>query len=311
MPTGAGSSFSINSAFAFNSDYCDFDLYRFRVFEVGLTMPQVIHNYLADMHSIRLYDQNQITDPLDPTALSYNLLVQYNETHPEDLTMPYATWKIVDGDNEMLPFKKGNKRAAEIEFVNPTANRELQRWLDEEVDAQNKRLGYTPFYYYTHSPSFFTTKADIDVQGTSSQKYPRRNYKTKLKNKKTPEIWVYTFGPLKDMPVIADYYFSKSTGVYLPGVTKSDYDPATMDYLCSNFHMDATDWGVTTFTWKIDYMESSESYNTGFANLMGNLSHRLYTKHPLDDYNLGIDTDNYRTTVYGFPVLTFHKYSDG
>ena len=311
MPTGAGSSFSINSAFSFNSEYCDFDLYRFRVFEVGLSMPQVIHNYLADMHSIKLYDQNQITDPLDPTALSYPLLIQYNENHPESLSMPYATWQIMDGDNENLPYKKGNNRVAAIDFVNPTADQELQRWIDGEVDSKGNRLGYTPFYYYTHSPSFSTTKADINVQGTSSQKYPRRNYKTKLKDKKTPEVWTYTKGPLAGLPVIADYYFSKSTGEYLPNVDKNSYDSATMNYLCSNWHMDAEDWGVNKFTWKIDYMESSETYNTGFANLMGNLSHRLYSKHPLDDYNLGIDTDNYRMTVYGFPVLTFHKYADG
>jgi hypothetical protein len=56
MPTGTGSAFTINSPFTFNSDYCDFDLYRFRIYELGLTMPQVIHNYLSDMHSIVLYD---------------------------------------------------------------------------------------------------------------------------------------------------------------------------------------------------------------------------------------------------------------
>jgi hypothetical protein len=39
MPTGTGSSFTINSPFSFNSDYCDLDLYRFRIYEIGLTMP--------------------------------------------------------------------------------------------------------------------------------------------------------------------------------------------------------------------------------------------------------------------------------
>ena len=76
--------------------------------------------------------------------------------------------------------------------------------------------------------------------------------------------------------------------------------------------MDAATYGVNNFTWKIDYMESSESYNTGFANLMGNIVHPLYTKHPLDDLHLsGVDTSDMRTTVYGFPVLTFHKYANG
>jgi len=39
--------------------------------------------------------------------------------------------------------------------------------------------------------------------------------------------------------------------------------------------------GTTKFTMKIDYMESSGSYNMGFANLVDN----AYTKHPLEDYN--------------------------
>ena len=81
--------------------------------------------------------------------------------------------------------------------------------------------------------------------------------------------------------------------------------------LVSKFHMDTNTIGVNKFTWKIDYMESSESYNAGFANLMGNLSHPLYTKHPLADLRLGLDTSDLRTSVYGFPVLTFHKYTRG
>jgi hypothetical protein len=125
MPTGAGSSFTINTPFEFNSEYCDFDLYRFRVYELGLTMPQVIHNYLSDMHSIKLYDQNQITDPLDATSLSYNLLVQYNNENPGNQSMPYVTWQITDGDNELLPYKKGNKRKATIEFINPCLDEAL------------------------------------------------------------------------------------------------------------------------------------------------------------------------------------------
>jgi hypothetical protein len=72
--------------------------------------------------------------------------------------------------------------------------------------------------------------------------------------------------------------------------------------------MDNQDIGVNKFTWKIDYMESSGSYNTGFANLMGNLQYPLYTKHPLED--LGLSGDGLRTSVYGYPVLTFHEYEN-
>jgi len=72
------------------------------------------------MHSIVLYDENQLTDPLDDTALSYELLVKYNKEHPENLTMPYATWLIEDTNDERLSYKKGNNRPMTIEFVNPS-----------------------------------------------------------------------------------------------------------------------------------------------------------------------------------------------
>jgi len=44
--------------------------------------------------------------------------------------------------------------------------------------------------------------------------------------------------------------------------------------------MDSEKLSTNKFTWKIDYMESSGSYNTGFANLLGS---GIYNKHPLDD----------------------------
>ena len=283
MPVGAGSSFTINSAFEFNSEYCDFDLYRFRVYELGLTMPQVIHNYLSDMHSIVLYDQNQITDPLDDYALSYDLLVDYNRNNPTAPTMPYMTWQITDGTDEVLPYVKGGARVCAVEFVNAPLD---AAFAAGEIDE---------WYYYTHSPSFKASGTGIDVQGTSSQKYPRRNYKLKYKSAK--KNWVYTQGSLKDKPLTEKYTVLDKDGV--------------SHTLSKKFHMDNEDVGVNKFTMKIDYMESSGTYNTGFANLLGNLSHPIFTKHPLSDLNLGLDTDKLRTSVYGYPVLTFHKYADG
>ena len=286
LPTAAGSYFNIKAPFEFNSDYCDFDLYRFRIYQTGLTMPNIIHNYISDMHNTKLYDQNQITEPLDPTALSYNLLLNYNREHPDALSMPYATWEITDGDDELLPWKKGNNRVANVEFVNPTADKLLEDGTISEWE------------YYTHCPSFYCTGVDINVQGTSSQKYPRRNYKTKMKNKKaSSNVWTFTKGSLAGKSMTKNYTVLDKNGVE--------------HTLVSKFHMDTNTVGVNKFTWKIDYMESSESYNAGFANLMGNLSHPLYTKHPLADLRLGIDTSDLRTSVYGFPVLTFHKYTRG
>jgi hypothetical protein len=45
--------------------------------------------------------------------------------------------------------------------------------------------------------------------------------------------------------------------------------------------MDNYTTGTTKFTMKIDYMESSGTYNMGFANMVKH----AYSKHPFDDLN--------------------------
>ena len=273
--TGISSITMENIPFLINSQYCDFDLYKFRIYNIPLTMPEVIHNYLADIKDITLYDENQLTDVNDATKLSYTKLVEYNENHPENLTMPYV---LIDSSgtpsDDELPHFKGGAKKVSITFVNPTADKLLEDGLITEFD------------YYTHCPSFTADSVDIDVQGTSSQKYPRRNFKTKFKKAKN---WNYTKGSLAGQSVAADYTLGDKT-------------------LKKNWHEDNVDLATNKFTWKIDYMESSGSYNTGFANLMGS---GIYNKHPLDDIGFDASSKNYRTSVYGFPFLTFHKRADG
>lgn len=302
-----GFSFNTNK-FEINSKYCDIDIYKLRVYEangIPLTMPQVIHNYISDEHNLNLYDQNQLTKNEDANALSYQKILSYNATQLKNLneratqgqnlteedynilTMPYATIEIIDNDtsfkdptksphridDDRLPYIKGGKRYCEINFVNPVA------------DALLEAGKITEEQYYSHSPSYRVVGAEIDVQGTSSQGYPRRNFKTKMKSatggKDAEKIahsnwgWFYTKGSK------AGKKFKK-------------------------WNMDNPYYATNKFTWKIDFMESSGSYNTGFANLMGN----LYDFHPLDNYHFdGVSPLGLRTTVYGFPTLVFQKHS--
>ena len=300
-----------NQNLVFNSEYCDIDLYRVRMFQYGLSTPQVIHNYLSDKHDLFLYDQNQLTKIGHDNLLDYDLLVQYNTEHPDNLTMPYATWEITGGQNEILPYFKGNKRSCNINFVNPSGDKLLD---DGDI---------TEWQYYTHVPSTYAEGVEINVQGTSSQEYPRRNYKTKYK---PASSWVFTHGPLEGQSVAKDHYFFIETinGQQVPtswvGKTleKQGADESSADYkarlatykkLGKKWHIDTESVATNKFTWKIDYMESSGTYNTGFANLMGNLQAPLYNKHPLED--IGMSATDMRTSVYGFPVLTFHKFADG
>lgn len=330
--------FTIYSNLEFNSDFCDVDLYRVRVYSIGLTMPNIIHNYLSDLRDIAKYDQNQLTSDNSSYALSYEKLIAYNNKHPNEPTMPYAVWKITQKDEkgrETLPYYKGDARKASVTFVNAP--------LDRAYDNNE----FDDWYYYTHCPSYSADSVDIDVQGTSSQGYPRRNYKTKFKKAKN---WKFTYGPLAGQLMTQKWYFENigtaeeprykavkpelcDINILVPpiegkGETESqeDYDARLAAYnqavsdketelknrydkiLATNFHMDNEALGTNKFTWKIDYMESSGTYNTGFANLMGNLKHPLYMKHPLEDQ--GIDAGTMRTSVYGFPLLVFHEYEN-
>jgi len=278
-----------NIPFKINSNYCDFDLYKFRIYTIALTMPEVIHNYLADIKDINLYDENQLTDVNDATKLSYAKLVQHNIDHPDNLTMPYV---LIDSsgtpnDDELPHFKGGNKKVS-ITFVNPTADKLLEDGLISDYE------------YYTHCPSFTADNVDINVQGTSSQKYPRRNFKTKFKKAKN---WNYTKGELAGQSVMGVPQEQPDGKIKYKDFTLADGNK-----LAKNWHMDNVDLATNVFTWKIDYMESSGSYNSGFANLMGS---GIYNKHPLDDIGFDASQKNYRTSVYGFPYLCFHKRADG
>lgn len=275
--------------FEINSDYCDFDLYKFRAYPVALTMPDIIHNYIADIKDIDIYDENQLTDVNDATALSYQKLLDYNASHPDDPTMPYAVIDMTaTAQGTGLPYAKGNKRQVRIEFTNPVA--------DYLLSQPSDKGGISSLRYYTHCPSFTADNVELDVQGTSSQKYPRRNFKAKFKKAKN---WVYTKGELAGKPVFGNPIKDGDETKY------ENYTLENGDVLTTDWHVDHGTIGSKTFTWKIDYMESSGSYNTGFVNLMGT---GIYDKHPLEDLGIsGINPDDYRVNVYGFPMLVFHK----
>ena len=163
--------------FEINSEYCDFDLYKFRVYPLALTMPDVIHNYISDIKDVDIYDENQLTNVNDPTALDYHALVDYNKKHPGDPTMPYCVIDMTaTSQGTDLPHYKGAKRKVRVEFTNPVA--------DYLLSQPSDKGGISSFRYYTHCPSFTADEVELNVQGTSSQKYPRRNFKAKFKKSK-------------------------------------------------------------------------------------------------------------------------------
>jgi len=128
------------------SNECTMDIYCIRVYGNNLSQYQILDNWIADTQDIeeliKRYDRNNIFD--DYGNVSVDKLPK---------TLPYL---VLEAENyEYLPQYKGDKeRPINGRYVDPM-------W---------------------QSRSFTFYQAQIDVQGTSSQYYSRKNYKIKFKN---------------------------------------------------------------------------------------------------------------------------------
>lgn len=309
-----------NKNFVFNSEFCDIDLYKMRVYNTSLSLNQVIKNYAVDKKDVVIFDQNDIHKGfvIDDTnikelRLSFSGIEKYNQDNPGKYTMPYIvfdTSKLESDKAKKLPWSKDVKfKGVGVTFINAPLdaayyNGELEDLAIEEglcqaTDSPEDRMAAVEYYYAHHCPSWTGHDIEMSVQGTSSQFYPRRNYKLKCKPDEEVNIFLNR-GPF--------------TQKYLENGNKYENNPCHMDF----FYMNNYEVGTTKFTMKIDYMESSGSYNTGFANLVAN----AYSKHPMQDYveakrfkqkdgSLYEISEDYlksvRTSVQGYPVLAFHK----
>ena len=124
------------------SDDATTDIYCIRVYENDLTRQQILKNWIADTQNI-----DEMLDRYNRNNIfdEYSQIVIANL--PQDL--PYL---ILEGSE--LPTFKGDKKTINGSFTDPSGT-------------------FTNFTF---------TNAQIDVQGTSSQDYARKNYKIKFKN---------------------------------------------------------------------------------------------------------------------------------
>lgn len=122
------------------------DIYNIRIYDNNLTREQMLNNWIADTQIGTLrktrFDRNNIYNAYGRIAI--NKL-------PADL--PYMILRSEMPDHPLLPQYKGDKVNVSVTYVDPG-----------------------------HSSRSFTAEgAQANVQGTSSQFYPRKNYKIKFK----------------------------------------------------------------------------------------------------------------------------------
>lgn len=254
-----------------------------------MVLSKVANDALSWSKDINMFPEAQFVNTGLDYAYAKNELAQKATGYP---TGEYPiTWMSAESAAALAEASKedpstnyyyydGNKQKVYV-------NRELQKdttTYPQKIKKDKKKGLTTPIYrslsslenyYIHHCPSFIAYGPETNVQGTSSQYYPRRNYKMRCK-----EVMYANKGPFEKDPMYLQY-----------------------------FYMDNDKVGTTKFTMKIDYMESSGSYNTGFCNMV----HGSYTKHPLQDYPIPgkPDTQYLRTNILGYPIMMFHQKSNG
>ena len=329
----------------FNSNSCDIDLYKLRIYNTSLNVNDIVMNYAADFENVDIYDQNKLArsnDTINEYYFDYGSMLTYNREHPTDPLMPYIvfdTTQTYPKEQQKLSYAKAVKLNIGVEFVNTPlelayTSGELEALakadgLWKNGDSQEKKAEAVKTYYKHHCPSWisgFTADpeeigpgVEMAVQGTSSEFYPRRNYKLKTKSSYDEDHASRIHIFLNRGPFAADFNADREGIFEDPYVISNDAYNSSLDYYSdaegqnkvtfgpdlpykyntyyiknpkyvtlgkestrqSYWYMNNYTTGTTKFTMKIDYMESSGSYNMGFANLVKN----GYSKHPLDDYN--------------------------
>lgn len=126
------------------SSYCTTDIYCIRVYSNNLTRYQILDNWIADTQDLEaLTDRYARNDIFDDYG---NIVVSKIPSY-----LPYMVLNV--GSYASLPQSKGDKKTVSGYYVDP---------------IHTER-------------SFSFAGAEIDVQGTSSQYYSRKNYKIKFK----------------------------------------------------------------------------------------------------------------------------------
>ena len=283
----------------FYSNICDIDIYKMRVYNKRVPLDGILKNYAYDVLNTTMWDLAELTyenpDINEPFQFSYTQMLAYNKAHPSDPIMPYIVFTTDETDTISkgnLPWRKDTPITVDMEFVNTGLDAAYRMGELAEI-ADDLKVDVADYYLH-HCPSWTAEGVRLSVQGTSSEFYPRRNYKAKTKTDKVVydendnvvfEAHSYT---MKDGNTLSyntpkvddDFKMIAHKGPFeasYNAAIAAGEDPGRLKY----FYYDNNTVGCNKFTLKIDFMESSGSYNMGLANLVKH----AYTHHPLEDYN--------------------------
>lgn len=218
---------------------CTLDLYGIRIYNKALTARDITNNYIVDISDyptkLEKYEDNDIYTSAG--------LLSYAEVKKRIPTITFTG---------QMPTYKGDKRVVMMDFENP---------FDHSRDFSTVYGGAIP--------------VEIDVQGTSSQWYVRKNWKIKLEKKKKDA----NGNTVKDENGKTVYEFKHDAYQHMP-----DEIPAKV------------------FCIKVDYAEATGTHNTQNANLI----EKFYGEQIPPQ----ADDARVRTTIAGFPCVIYERANE-
>lgn len=221
----------------FGHPSCELNVYNIRIYDNVLSFRQMVNNYIADM---------------DDTTVMFEKLEANNILND-------------DASETDIDYEKAVQRIPCITFIG-----ELPKFKGDK--KKNTKIIYEDRQHPEFS--FTLDKAQNDVQGTSSQYYPRKNWKFKA---------------------LVEFTMSQT------GATAKKYALRAVD----GFGNVVSQKPVKTFCLKADFAESSGTHNTGAANFIHEVLKGAGILTPMQEID-----DTVRTTIYGFPILMFHQETE-
>ena len=260
------------------------DLYRIRIYNKALSRFDVVNNWIADMYSsediVKYYNENNI-------YANNQFDISFEAVKAKLTSLPYIVVDIdsttsTDGKVEVhsLPTRKGNKVLCDGYYVDP-------------VNEYN---------------SFSWKRGELDVQGTSSQAYPIKNFKLKIKKAKT-----YKTDKWDQKKDCSGFIMTKASEEAEDEVIFSKYSMrGYSDY--TQFEKGDPSKGykgplsipTNTFVFKADFASSEGTNNVELVRFYNDLAESQDILTPPQDPNKGGDK-RVRIGIDGFPMVWFGK----
>ena len=297
------------SSIIIGSDVATIDVYSIRCYDTVLYDRAIVNNFIADtqdpVEKLRLFKRNNILNEagtdVEPSALR-RLMPCLFVTCESDGTASGFT-----NNEHILPTNKADKRGVTVFFDCDG--------LDDDAKE-----------YYNFCHTFVAFNVQWAVQGTSSQYYPRRNWKGTFKTeKKFKENYIETVTSKKPTYIFVDAPWeesikdSRDARALYANKYKKQYNK---DYQLKDFSAISDDVRtldeISTipakkFCMKADFAESSGTHNTGFAKyvdfILKSMGYDYLTPPQKAQYNKTkkMADVSFRTSVDGYPIAMFWR----